>query len=153
MDIFKLIIAKYLLGYLLQDIIVVLGIFTFNKKPIEIRKFILINTIFIPTTILVRCLPISFGIHTLINLAVLIFITFYFFHFDLYPTVKSTLVTIVLLLLTEIISIFTMLGVFGQETMNVIMLDSYLKALSTIPMNFLFGIIILFQYKRMLKTI
>lgn len=149
MDLFKLIIVKYLLGFVIQDILFVAGIYTFNKQRIERRQFVLINAIFIPVTILVRLLPISLGIHTLLNVTFIFSLTYFYFGFELYQTIRSTLITTVLLLATELIGMNLLLAFLSKEQVNSLMMNSYTKALIYLPINVLFACIIFFIYRKM----
>ena len=151
MDLVKLIIVKYLLGFVIQDFLFVVGIHTFNNQRIEIKQFMMINAIFIPVTILVRVLPISFGIHTLLNVTFIFILTCFYFGFELYQTIRSTLITTVLILATELIGVNLLLALFGKEKINTLMLDPYTNAVIYLPINMLFACIILFFYVRMYR--
>lgn len=151
MELFQLFLCKYLFGYILQDIIVILGVYTFSKQKVHMKTFLTLNAILIPTSILVRLLPISLGIHTLINMAVILAVMYRLCQFELYTIIRSTLITSIILLLNEMVCIFTLVQLMGYEKVDSIMSDSLMKSLVYVPFNILYGIIIVCCYKRMLK--
>lgn len=152
MNMILLFITKYLLGFILQDFFVVISIYAINKKPINKLAFIKINTILIPTTIIVRSLPISLGIHTLLNVALILFLMYQLCDFNLYSLIRSTLITTILLLLSEVIFFICLILIFGEVGADIIMSDPISKAIAYIPCNLIFGTTVLLFYRKMRKN-
>lgn len=152
MNLFKIFIVKYLLGYILQDFLYVLGIFTFAKRKIVPKEYFLMVATIVPISICVRFLPISFGTHTLINMGTIFFIALQYFNYDLYTTVHSTLKTLFLLIGIEIFAITIMSFLIDSTQMNVLFQDPYYKALIYVPFNFIYGFILILTYYNMIKN-
>lgn len=151
MTLFKIFIVKYLFGYILQDFLYILGIFTFAKRKIVPREYFLMVATVVPISICVRLLPISFGTHTLINMGTVFFIALRYFNYDLYTTVHSTLKTLFLLIGIEIFAITLMSFTVDTTRMNAIFNDSYYKALIYVPFNLIYGFILCLTYRNMIK--
>lgn len=151
MNFILLFITKYLLGFILQDFFVVISIYMLNKEPINKKTFIKINMILIPATIIVRSLPISLGIHTLLNVALILFLMYQLCGFDLYSLIRSTLITTLLLLFSEVLFFVCLICIFGGAGADIIMADPISKAIAYIPCNLIFGGTVLLLYHNMLK--
>ncbi|MDO5520458.1 MAG: hypothetical protein Q4G58_08200 [bacterium] len=148
-----LFLSKYVFGYLLQDIIFIIGIHTFSKERVEKKTFFLMLSVFLPTNVIVRFLPMSYGIHILINIAVVLYVTYKFCEFELYVIIRSTLVIILLVLCNELICLATLLMSFGQPKTDQILHDSVAKAIVFVPFNILFGFLIYLYYRRTTKNL
>lgn len=151
MDSILLFLAKYVFGYILQDCFIIIGIFGFGKQKLNKEKFILLNAILIPSSILVRTLPINLGIHTLLNVAIILYLIYHFCDFDLHKLIRSTLLTTLFLLFFEVIFFVSLKLIFGDVRTNAILNDPLQKAISYIPCNLLFGIVLILHYRRMLR--
>lgn len=151
MDSILLFLAKYVFGYILQDCFIIIGIFGLNKQKLERETFILLNAILIPASILVRSLPINLGIHTLLNVAIILYLIYHFCVFDLHKLIHSTLLITLVLLSFEIVFFLCLRLIFGDVETNVILNTPLQKAISYIPCNLLFGWVQILIYRRMIR--
>lgn len=146
-----LFILKYILGYFLQDIVIVLGVYTFSKVKVDKRSFFLIIAVLLPTSICVRMLPMSYGVNILINMGMILFATYKFCDLELYSIIRSTLFSTFLVLITETVSFSILLLLFGKVLTDAILQDPILKASVYVPFNLMMGGIIYLCYRRMIK--
>ena len=139
-------LAEVFLDSLPQDFALVLGIYTFNKQKIYVKKFWICMLISLISILLIRRLPISFGIHTLLSMIVLIFLGVYYLQFTIHKTIKSVLFTFLINLSIEIISMKIFTSVYGTEGFKAIMADPLKNALAGFPASLILLIIIFVLY-------
>ncbi|MDO5291718.1 MAG: hypothetical protein Q4F05_03105 [bacterium] len=151
MDALLLFLSKYVFGYFLQDVVFIMGIYTFGKEKLDKKTFLLMISVFIPTNIIVKVLPMSYGINILINIAVVLYITYRFCEFELYSIIRSTLTTTLLVLFTEMACVGCLLMLFGKNTADLILQTPVLKASVYIPFNCLLAFFIYLCYRRMIS--
>ncbi len=146
-----LFILKYILGYFLQDIVIVLGVYTFSKEKLDKRSFLLIIAMLLPTSIVIRMLPMSYGINILINVGMILFATYKFCDVELYSIIRSTLFSTLLVLITETFCFGMLLLLYGKANADAILQEPILKASVYVPFNLMMGGIIYLCYRRMIK--
>ncbi len=146
MEWFKILIFEFLLGFGLQGFAVVLGIYAFTKHKLVIKDYILSSSLVISISYLVRLLPISFGIHTLLNMLFLFLICIIILKLPAYLTIRSSIIVTVLLLICEMVDVAIMLIIFGKENFESMMLMPLIKALMGFPASIMFVLINAFVY-------
>ncbi len=99
---------------------------------------------------IIRSLPISYGIHTILSIMVLILLSYIINRIDVIRAVKSTIITIILQLICEGTNIFIIQYIL-KENMNHIFRDPNLKTIYGIPSLIIFACIIVLRYIRLLK--
>ncbi len=146
MDILKTILLYYVLGYILQAFAFVLGVYAFNRQKIEIKKYILTSITLSIISYFVRLLPISFGVHIMLNLIVLLIICIFILKMPIYITIRSILLMTVLLLVCEMANVGLMIGVLGQEEFERRLAIPLEKIIVILPSAIIFAIIIVLSY-------
>ena len=68
MENFQLILMKNILGFSLQSFAMVLGIYTFNRQKIILKDYMLTSIIVTILSYIMKSLPISIGVQTIINM-------------------------------------------------------------------------------------
>lgn len=146
MDLFETIVFEFIFGYILQGFAFILGIFAFNRKKIVLKEYILVSIVISFIYYLVRLLPISFGVHTIISLILLFLVCIFIFKMPIYTTIRSTLLVTVLLLSSEMANVWLMISILGQEKFEQMMSVPIEKAIIGIPSAFTFASLILLSY-------
>jgi hypothetical protein len=146
MDLFETIIFEFLLGYILQAFTFILGVFAFNRQKIVLKKYILVSIVVSVSYYLVRLLPISFGVHTIICLILMFLVCIFIFKMPIYATIRSTLLITVLLLSSEMANVWLMISILGQEKFEQKMSIPLEKAIVGLPSALTFAILILLSY-------
>ncbi|MDD4774146.1 MAG: hypothetical protein PHZ09_11200 [Eubacteriales bacterium] len=146
MEIVKIIVFEYIFGYILQGFSFTLGISAFNRQKIDFKKYIFVSIVLSAFIFLVRLLPISFGVHTILNLLFLFAICVLFLKMPIYATIRSTLIVTVLLLLSESLNVAVMIGILGNDEFNRRMLIPLEKAIIGLPGALIFSLIIFVFY-------
>lgn len=146
MRIFEIILFEYILGYVLQGFAVCLGIYAFCVKKVEMRKYVAVSLIFIVISYVMRLLPVSFGVHTILNLACLFLLAIFFLRMPALVALRSILAITILLLVTELFSVFLITKIVGQAQFDSMMNDNLGKALIALPSSVIFAAIVLAAY-------
>ncbi len=146
MEILKIIVFEYMFGYILQGFIFTLGISAFNRKKIIFRKYTLVSIVLSVFIILVRLLPISFGVHTILNLLFLFMVCVLILKMPIYTTIRSTLLVTVFLLISEMANIGVMIKFLGQSEFNRRMEIPAEKAIMGLPGALTFALLVFLSY-------
>ncbi|MHB1153148.1 MAG: hypothetical protein ACYCWE_19660 [Eubacteriales bacterium] len=146
MEIFKTIIFRFVFGFILQGFIFTLGIFAFNRQKIILKKYLLVSVVLSVFIILVRLLPISFGVHTILNLLFLFLVCVIILKMPIYSTIRSTLLVTVFLLVSEMANIGVMIGILGQKEFERMMSIPTEKAVVGLPGAITFALLIFLFY-------
>lgn len=142
----KLFFLQFICVYFVQSIIFVASLYVFTDRRIERKRFITASVVFMLGTVLIRALPIHFGVHTLVSLLFLILIGTKMLDLPVYSAVMSTLTAAVILLIVESANVFFLNTVLGEEGFEALLGDRYLKHLFGLPANLLFLLVVAFIY-------
>jgi hypothetical protein len=146
METLKMIIFEYLLGYCLQSFAIVLGIYTFNQQKVIVKDFMLASISLMVISILVRLLPISFGVHIIVNMLLLYLICVIPLKMPAYKTIRSASVCIVLILICEMIVASILMLVIGKENFESLIANSLKKSYVGVLANVVFTLSITLTY-------
>lgn len=134
-----------------EEFLFILAVHVFSKTRINLKKYILSSILFWIIVFLIRSfLPIQYGIHTILNLIMLIILTSTINKIDIIKSIQSGLITIILGFISEGIVIAFIQFVLKKD-LNSILNDSILKTLYGLPSILIFGIFIIAYYLRLLK--
>jgi len=146
MEWLKIIIFEFLFGFGLQGFAIVLGIYAFTKQKLVVKDYILSSFLVLSVSYFVRLLPISFGIHTLLNMLFLFLICIIILKMPAYSTIRASFIVTMLLLICEMIDVAVMIVIFGKEKFESLMLMPLAKALIGFPASIMFLIITSLAY-------
>lgn len=147
----QVVFLEYVLGYVLQGFMYCLGIYAFSLKKVETKKYLFASGIFIVISYIMRLLPVSFGVHTILDLICLFILGVLFLKMPALSTIRSILAITVLLLITELISVFLMTNLLGQALFDTMMTDSLGKAIIALPSSLIFALLITLSYVILMK--
>lgn len=125
-----------------EAILFIFAVYTFSNTKIEFKKFIISSLILAVSTFLVRMLPISYGIHTILNIIVLVLITTVINKISVIGSIRSGILTAILMFICEGINMGLIQLTHGSE-MERIFTDSILKTIYGLPSLMIFAIILL----------
>jgi hypothetical protein len=146
METLQLILFEYLLGYGLQAFIFIFGIYTFNRQKIEIKKYLLASIIVAAISFLVRQLPISFGVHTIFDLLASIIICILLLKMPAINTIRSMSIVFILLLASETAGLVVLSIIIGKDKLENIMNNPLQKAITSVPLNIFFLLLVALSY-------
>lgn len=146
MEVFQTIILKYLLGFGLQSFAIVFGIYTFNREKINIKSLLLSSFLMTILSALVRFLPISIGVHTIVNMLLLYLVCTIIIRMSAYTTIRSITICVVLIILCEMLVSSIILMSKGTSYLDGLMSESLSRALLGDLSNMIFTLIIAITY-------
>jgi len=112
------------------------------SKIISKISIVKASVLFAITTYLIRLLPISYGINTVISMIAFILIAVYIMKMSINVSIISIFISVISIYFCEWLNIIILNNLFGIQKFN----NDYLKFLFTIPSLFMFGIIVLLIY-------
>lgn len=144
-------LTQFLIIGIPQGFLFVLAIYIFTKTKFNMKKYLLISSIVTVLTYLIRFLPITIGVNTMLSLLVLILVFMLVYRLDLPKIVH---------LIVSVIAIFLFIGIseFADELILELLLgraqtqalqndgSSLVKSLLWIPSNVVFAILVLIVY-------
>lgn len=145
------ILLQFFTGYLLQGFAFVLFIYAFCKKKIDVKQYVIQSVIMTFVIMLVRNLPINFGVHTLFNMLILILICVVMAKLPILHTIIASLTVTILMFVVELLNVGFFTLIFGTEKFKELIQDKFFKAYSAIPAMIIFLIIIIFIYFKTTK--
>lgn len=122
--------------------LIMFGMYVFSKITFDKKKYMLSSVLLTIAVYLIRLFPINYGVHTTLNLAALIFISFKINAIDISYAVRNAVLMVILLFISEGINIL-MLKQFLHIDIARIVSDPYIKIFYGIPSLIIFGLIIL----------
>lgn len=154
MEILEKAIFEYLLCYLAQCFIIMLGVYAFCKKKLAMPQYLVaVAMLFFCAVIIRKLLPISFGVHTLFIMMVTVLVSIWYLKFPINSSVRSGIYMTLILLLGEIINILFLNVLLGKERFVAVMGNSVTKFVYAIPSTVIALLITLFYYLAMQKKL
>lgn len=151
MENIAIIMIRYILGFGLQSFLLVLGIYTFNKQKVILKDYLLTATLVSIVTFLMKQLPISVGVQTIMNMIFMYLVCVIYLKMQPYKTIRSTSLCVVLILVSEMIVTAIAAMIIGKEQFQTIISDVsqryYIGALA----NIVFAVIIMSLYFRLIR--
>lgn len=121
---------------LLEGVIIILSIYLLSNKQIN-KRLLVISGILVGVSIfLVRLLPIHFGVHTIILLIIMIFISIKICSIEIRKAITSCIIFTILLFACEWISTIAYVSLLGQSV-ELLFNKSVMSTLMSIPPLFL----------------
>ncbi len=145
MRIIEFMLFEFLLGYILQGFAYCLGIYAFSIRKID-SKYIIASISLIVLSYIMRLLPVSFGVHTILILVCLFLISIFYLKLQAFAAIRSILIITVLLLMIELVSVVLINLVVGEEQVNTMMQSSLGKSIIALPSSVIFAAIVVASY-------
>ncbi|MBE6056767.1 hypothetical protein ACFLKB_05320 [Clostridium sp. FAM 1755] len=146
----KLSVVEFVARAVPEAFLLIFAIHTFSNTRINKKRYLLSSFLMIIMIFIIRSLPISYGIHTILSIMVLVLLSYIINKIDVITAVKSTIITIIFQFVCEGINIFIIQYVL-KDDMNYIFNNANLKTIYGIPSLIIFTCIVLLLYIRLLK--
>lgn len=101
----KLSIVEFVARATPEAFLLIFAVYTFSNTKMN-KNYLLSSFLMLIMIFIIRSLPISYGIHTILSIMVLILLSYIINRIDVIRAVKSTIVTIILQLICEGTNIF-----------------------------------------------
>lgn len=141
---------EFLLRALPEGFLFIFAIYTFSKIRVDIKKYIISSIISAIIIFLVRMLPISYGVHTILAMGIVIILAIYINKIDMIKSIKSVLIFVIFQFLSEGLNVF-IIQTICKVDMDKVFSNPVLKTLYGIPSLIILGTVILSYYIYILK--
>lgn len=125
-----------------ESFLFVFAIYVFANKKLDFKKYIISSIELAIGTFFIRKLPISYGIHTIINIILLVFICNFFNKINTLECIKGGIFTAIILFFSEAINLFLIQLKVGDNVTSIFR-DPVLKTIYGIPSLIIFLLVIL----------
>lgn len=125
-----------------ESLLLVWAISLINMKKLNIKIWILLSIFFTIIVYFLRMLPIQYGAHTLISVAILIVNAHYINKTPLIKSISSSLIVVILLFICEFVNIVLLMYLFKVNIQKMVNLPLQ-KTIVVLPSLMLFVIFIL----------
>lgn len=133
-----------------EGLLFILLAYAFDKKIINVKRYILSSIIYSACVYLIRLLPIQNGADFILNLVVLISLTVVTIKIDIIKAIKSGIIAFLLGFICEGINVFFLQFILKKD-LNMIFNDPISKVLYSSPSLLLLGVLVFAYYIRLWK--
>lgn len=126
-------LVEFLTGYIPEAIAFVLFVYAFNGKRIEPVRYIVSCAVMTAFVFIIRNMNINFGVHTIINLILLITITTFYCRMPVIKCTIATLTVTLVMIVIELMNIAVMMAIFTPDVFKVEVKDPLWNAVTAIP--------------------
>lgn len=125
-----------------ESFLFVFAIYVFANTKLDFKRYIISSIELAIGTFFIRKLPISYGIHTIINIILLVFICNFFNKINTLECIKGGIFTAIILFFSEAINLFLIQLKVGDNVTSIFR-DPVLKTIYGIPSLIIFLLVIL----------
>ncbi|MBU3214564.1 hypothetical protein LL033_04690 [Clostridium estertheticum] len=146
----RLTLLDVFLRVLPEGFLIVFAVYAFSKTVINIKKYIISSIIYVFAVYLIRLLPIQYGVHTILNIIVIMVLTININKISIINSIKASIMAMILEFICEGINVFMIQYVFKANVRSVLN-DPSLKTLYGIPSLVIFVVIVGAYYYYLIK--
>ena len=133
-----------------EALILIFAIYTFSKKKVILKPYLLSSLLIAVILYLVRLLPIQYGINTILGMSSLLILVININKINMISAIKAILLATILDFVSEIINIFIIRDILKLNIVNIFK-NPWLKILYGIPSLAIFLCTVLIYYMRLFK--
>ena len=123
---------EFFLRAIPEGFLYILGIYIFSKVKIDRKKYVILSLITGIVIYFIRCLPIDYGVHTILTILFIIFFSMFYIKVDSIKIIKSTIINFMIQLLSEGINMI-ILNLIPNLDLERLFGNSIIKTLLGIP--------------------
>jgi len=134
-----------------EGLLVILALHFFTRTKIQPKKYFLICFIYVGATYLIRLLPITLGVNTVLSLFIMILAFQFIYNGQLSKVIRSiasAAVILILVAVSEVLNMLLLTILYGQTKAEALFnaSNALIKSLYTIPSTVFFAILIITGY-------
>lgn len=141
----RLTLLEIFLRGLPEGMLIIFAVYAFSKTVINIKRYIVSSIIFLISVYLIRLLPIQYGVHTILNIIVIIVLTVNINKIVIIKSIQASIMAMIMEFICEGINMFIIQHMFKVEIVYLLSEPS-LKILYGIPSLLIFAIIVFTYY-------
>lgn len=136
---------EFFLRALPEAFVHILAIYVFSNTKLDYKRYVIASVLCAIAMFLVRLLPISYGVHTILAMGIIMVIGIMINYIDIIKSIKGILICTIFQCIFEGINVFIIQNVIRGD-MNLIFSDPVQKTLYGIPSVVMLGILIITCY-------
>lgn len=125
-----------------ESFLFVYSVYMLSNSKFNKKLYFLTSTILVVVTFFIRRLPISYGIHTILNIILLVILTTYINKIYILESIKAGIITTIIMLICEGINMVFIQCIEGKNIFQ-IFLNPIAKILYGLPSLIIFLVVIL----------
>lgn len=141
----RITLLEFFLRGLPEGILIIFAVYAFSKTVIDLKKYVLSCIIYIIAVYLVRLLPIQYGVHTILNIIILIILTVNVNKIVVIKAVQASIMALMLEFICEGINMVIIKYIFKVDMIKLLS-DTSFKILYGIPSLLIFLAIVSTYY-------
>ncbi|NFH78667.1 hypothetical protein FDA09_04510 [Clostridium botulinum] len=138
---------EFLFRTIPEAFVLMFAIFTLSNTKFNLKKYIVSSLLFGLCEYGIRMLPINYGVHTILDIFVMIIIMFSINKSDVVLSIKASLITTIVLFILEGLNVL-LLSIIFNNRLESIMLNIKLKTMSGLVSLICFAMVTVFYYLR-----
>lgn len=148
----RLTVFEFIVRGIPESFILMLAMYALSNIKLEKRKYIISSLLLAIYVYLGRMLPINYGVHTILDIFVMIILMSTINKADIILSMKASLIATIILYAFEGIDVLIFSFVF-KDRLEEIMLNSTLKIICGLPSLACFAVISIIYYIRINKEV
>lgn len=136
---------EFLLRGIPEGFLYILGVYIFSKIKIDKKKYMIASLITAVVVYCVRLLPIDYGVHTILTILFIIFLTIFYNNIDQIKVIRATIITFIIQFLSEGINM-AVLKIIPNLDLNSLFSDAKIKTFLGIPSLIITLIVLILFY-------
>ncbi|MCE5220315.1 MAG: hypothetical protein LLF98_03380 [Clostridium sp.] len=130
-----------------EAFVIILAMSALSNTKLNVKRYIISSLLFGVYVYTVRMLPINYGVHTILDIVIMIIIMSNINKTDIISAIKASLITTIILFICEGLNIL-LLSLIFKDRLEAIMLNTVLKTIYGLPSLICFAIITIIYYLR-----
>ena len=141
----KLSLLEVFLRALPEGFLVIFAVYAFSKTAISVKRYIISSILYVISVYLIRLLPIQYGVHTILNIIVIIVLTVNINKIIIIKSIQASIMAVILLFICEGINMIIIKYIFKVNVVNILSNTSE-KILYGIPSLIIFAATVFIYY-------
>lgn len=134
-----------------EGLLVAWAIHIFTKTPVTAKKYLFLSCLYILATYLIRFLPITLGINTVLSLFVLIFAFQIVYHAGLSKVIRAVISSVIILIMiavSEVFNVVLLTMIYGRDNAESLFTspDGLTRAIYSIPSTVFMALFVVAAY-------
>ena len=137
---------EFFLRAIPEGFLFMFAIYVFSKVKINKRKYIISSIVYSISIFMIRRLPINYGVHTILAIVALLFLSIILNKIDVIKVIRSTILAFLLQFISETINLLLIQNIPNID-INKIFTDVTLKSLFGLPSLALSWVVLILIYR------
>lgn len=138
---------EFFLRAIPEGFLFIFAIYVFSKQKIDKKKYVISSLICSITIFSVRMLPINYGVHTILALLFVLFLTITYSKIDVINAIRSTIIIYLIQFLAEGINML-IIQLIPNLDINNLFKDPIIKTILGLPSLIIVALLIFIFYKK-----